>query len=120
MTEYVRKSVLKRDGECCVCCGNNDDIVIDKIVDTQFLGCDMPQNLAILCGECHKIQNGGKFDYDIDVGDVNRATVQYISEFYEKHGYFWTPTWGKLVPIHEEKRDLSFELLHYCFNDEIL
>lgn len=117
MTENVRKAVLTRDEGCCVCCGNDDGLVIHQIVDGKIGGRDVPQNLVTLCFECHGILHGDSCEYDINANDVKNAIVQYMSEFYESHGYYWTPTWTKLVPMNEENREATFELFLFCMND---
>lgn len=62
----VREEVLKRDNNRCIICGVNHGLQIAHYVSRARLGLGIPQNLAVMCAECHFQFDNGKLHTEIE------------------------------------------------------
>lgn len=51
----VKNAVLQRDGQCCGICGAEEDLVVHHINPLGQGGSDEPENMVVLCTECHRL-----------------------------------------------------------------
>ena len=61
----VRKEVLERDAHQCIICGTTHRLQIAHYISRGRLGLGIPQNLAVMCAECHFQYDNGKFHKEI-------------------------------------------------------
>lgn len=60
--ESIRKTVLERDGFCCVVCGGeNLELHVDHIIPRKWGGSHEKDNLRTLCRHCHRCRHFRKF-----------------------------------------------------------
>lgn len=83
----VRKDVLERDDHRCVLCGKNKDLQIAHFIPRSKLGIGIPQNLVVLCTQCH-------FNYD------DGYKCKYIKNFIESYLKAHYPDWNKQKIIY--------------------
>lgn len=62
----VRKEVMKRDEEHCIVCGSYRNLQIAHFISRGRLGLGIPQNLGVMCLECHFQYDNGKFHREIE------------------------------------------------------
>ena len=67
-----RRTIFEERGRRCVGCGyTGDKLVLHHIVPTSLGGLDEPENIAILCYECHsKIHN-------LDIGELRKPFANF-------------------------------------------
>ena len=53
VSNRLRKAILERDGHACVVCGSTRQPEVDHGRGLQNNGSNEPENLAVLCHECH-------------------------------------------------------------------
>jgi len=77
----VRQEVLERDKHCVVC-GRHDTLTVAHVyINRSHGGLGIPENLCVLCTECHhKYDNGKKTEQELQ-----RAIVQ--SYMYGVYGF---------------------------------
>lgn len=61
----VRAEVMKRDRNQCIICGSPRNLQVAHYISRGRLGLGIPQNLAILCAECHREYDNGKLHSQI-------------------------------------------------------
>lgn len=54
----TRRTVLDRDGRCCILCGSPFQLEIAHYISRAQLGIGVPQNLVLLCKKCHMAYDG--------------------------------------------------------------
>ena len=74
----VRKEVMERDGSRCFICGSKFGIQIAHFIPRSLLGLGIPQNLGVLCCECHFEYDNGKFHKE-----YKKAFKEYLKGRYE-------------------------------------
>ena len=62
----VRKEVLERDEHRCIICGTIQHLQIAHYISRGRLGLGIPQNLAVMCANCHFQYDNGKFHREIE------------------------------------------------------
>ena len=77
----VRKEVYDRDG-CCIVCGTTRNLQVAHFIGRGRLGLGIPQNLGMMCIECHR---------RYDNGDAHK-TIEIIFENHLKNHY---KNWSK-------------------------
>ena len=53
VSSRLRKEILERDGHACVVCRSTRQLEVDHGRGLQNNGSNEPENLAVLCHECH-------------------------------------------------------------------
>lgn len=62
----ARKEVLERDDRHCIVCGSYRNLQIAHFISRGRLGLGIPQNLGVMCLECHFQYDNGKFHREIE------------------------------------------------------
>ena len=73
----VRKEVLERDNFQCAVCGSIHNLQIAHYISRGRSGLGIPQNLAVMCAQCHFEYDNGK--YHKEIGEAFR---EYLKAHY--------------------------------------
>lgn len=77
ISSKVRQEVLKRDDNQCIICGAKQGLQIAHYVSRARLGLGIPQNLAVMCAQCHFQYDNGKFHNEIKNLFREHLTARY-------------------------------------------
>lgn len=77
ITAKVRKEVYNRDNGCCVLCGTPRNLQTAHYISRARGGLGIPQNLVMLCCECHF-----KYDQTTERQTIRRYLYSYLSRYY--------------------------------------
>ena len=58
ISKKVRAIVLQRDGDKCLLCGRQEDLMVSHIVSVTNGGTSEADNLQTLCGSCYRNEKG--------------------------------------------------------------
>ena len=72
----VRQEVIGRD-KCCIVCGGHNNLQIAHYVSRARLGLGKPENLAVMCAECHFQYDNGNYHNEIKNLFKEHLSAQY-------------------------------------------
>lgn len=72
----VRQEVIERD-KCCIVCGGYNNLQIAHYVSRARLGLGKPENLAVMCAECHFQYDNGNYHNEIKNLFKEHLSAQY-------------------------------------------
>lgn len=85
--KHLKQKVRERDENRCVRCGSEDELHVHHVIPWSKGGEHKPENLATLCGECHRLAHGGKFfDDENEFWGMDYGEVVYdgLDDFWHK------------------------------------
>src|SRR4051794_4395454 len=75
----LRKQALEKAGYVCAACGASEPLEICHIVPTALGGTSDPDNLTVLCANCHRLMDSGPAEFRF---------VSYLAGLIEHHPDF--------------------------------
>lgn len=91
ISKKVRDAVWKRDGECCIMCGDPHAMPNAHYIRRSRGGLGIPENIVTLCNRCHY-----KYDFENDQ-TIKRAIEDYLRGQY--------PDWDPEDLVYDKWRD---------------
>jgi 5-methylcytosine-specific restriction endonuclease McrA len=75
----VRQEVLERDHRSCIVCGSYNNLQIAHYISRGRLGLGIPENLAVMCAQCHFNYDNGKYH-----NEIKKLFVEHLSAHYKE------------------------------------
>ena len=94
ISPQVRQEVLKRDERQCIICGSQNFLQIAHFISRGRLGLGIPKNLGVMCSQCHREYDNGKFHKEIE-----KLFREHLMAHYEE--------WNEKDLIYSKWRDFN-------------
>ncbi len=75
--QKTKDEVWRRDGECCILCGNPEAMPNAHYIPRSSGGLGVPENLVTLCCRCHE-----DYDHTVKRKEIKEQIREYLAGYY--------------------------------------